>query len=890
MSTLWFVLCSSISMLFLVGEAFAEDDPADVRSTVIRFADLNGDRLLDRLQLDGSGSMTVALNLGGRRFETVEQALPEVIVSDALVEDLTGDGVPDLLLVSPASNVALVGDGSGGFVDRTVELGLVDGGEGLYAEKVDIDADGIGDVLLHNRRGDVIFWGGPGGGYERDPSTPPTNETPSGVIIREAQRRLPIASSSGPVLQEAGQVEDRSATPHPDSPSAPASVSGSAKRTAGRPTHTHGAGQSRAPGSSSSRAAAPTATPSGPPVLSTPLACAQTVHDPTTDNCIGLDTTPTLGKLYPLGPELNIDSLGRVGIGTTTPGERLSVQGVIETTSGGVRFPDGSLQETAALPVAGHFDVRSFGAVGDGVVDDTAAISSAIDAAIANSDAVVFFPVGTYRLTSTLTKTVTDAADSIALVGAGPGMSTLVWTSATGGLDVTLQPEAGPAAQNHSAFIVRDLKLVTRAVAGGTALRIDGQHVAGANFPNVHLDRITCAQDADGNYWSRGIHLVNLTGANITGYQYWGEFFGAAGIGIRLEGTGSGFDMTDVIIENSKFLHFEKAVEVVGEVEGVAIDNAVMVAGLDGIHWNTAGGEPWLSVVGSHISVDRHCIFGRNLLQCVIQGNLLYQRNDLLVPWVGVDLDATSGSANAMFQVSNNTIHAFPDAEAENGIVLDNAQYCQISNNNIHNVDTAVWFRPQVQNSVALDNVLSNVGLVPGILDEGINNVVRSPGSSGTFRGALVSRVSPQSIPSATWTRVQFEAESYDTSGIWTNATPSRVIVPPGVSKVRITAGLTMQMPASLDPLRQATISKNGVLWSDGASASYPGQPAESLSATQGVAGFWTSLSTPVLEVTPGDYFELIVRQEQQSGAAVNVAQNNVKHANATFLSLEVIE
>lgn len=40
-------------------------------------------------------------------------------------------------------------------------------------------------------------------------------------------------------------------------------------------------------------------------------------------------------------------SPGNVGIGTTEPGERLSVNGVVESMSGGFRFPDGTLQTTA---------------------------------------------------------------------------------------------------------------------------------------------------------------------------------------------------------------------------------------------------------------------------------------------------------------------------------------------------------------------------------------------------------------------------------------------------------------------------------------------------------------------------------------------------------------
>jgi hypothetical protein len=45
---------------------------------------------------------------------------------------------------------------------------------------------------------------------------------------------------------------------------------------------------------------------------------------------------------------MRIDPAGRVGIGTPTPGQLLSVAGVVESTSGGFRFPDGTTQATAA--------------------------------------------------------------------------------------------------------------------------------------------------------------------------------------------------------------------------------------------------------------------------------------------------------------------------------------------------------------------------------------------------------------------------------------------------------------------------------------------------------------------------------------------------------------
>ncbi len=39
---------------------------------------------------------------------------------------------------------------------------------------------------------------------------------------------------------------------------------------------------------------------------------------------------------------------GKVGIGTTAPGSALTVAGVVESTSGGIKFPDGTIQTTAA--------------------------------------------------------------------------------------------------------------------------------------------------------------------------------------------------------------------------------------------------------------------------------------------------------------------------------------------------------------------------------------------------------------------------------------------------------------------------------------------------------------------------------------------------------------
>jgi hypothetical protein len=56
------------------------------------------------------------------------------------------------------------------------------------------------------------------------------------------------------------------------------------------------------------------------------------------------------------------DKFGKVGIGTQTPTSLLTVQGMIETTLGGYKFPDGTVQTTAGIP----FVIHDASLMGDG--------------------------------------------------------------------------------------------------------------------------------------------------------------------------------------------------------------------------------------------------------------------------------------------------------------------------------------------------------------------------------------------------------------------------------------------------------------------------------------------------------------------------------------------
>src|SRR5690606_29133431 len=105
------------------------------------------------------------------------------------------------------------------------------------------------------------------------------------------------------------------------------------------------------------------------------------------------------------------------------------------------------------------FDVRAFGAAGDGVRDDTAAIQNAINAA---QDAVenqsgrnvptVFFPAGVYSITDTI------VWKSAWLVGTFPNGTRLNWNGAAGG--TMFQKWDEPHAGSNSFALLSGMQLV----------------------------------------------------------------------------------------------------------------------------------------------------------------------------------------------------------------------------------------------------------------------------------------------------------------------------------------------------------------------------------------------------------------------------------------------
>jgi hypothetical protein len=129
-------------------------------------------------------------------------------------------------------------------------------------------------------------------------------------------------------------------------------------------------------------------------------------------------------------------------------------------------------------------NVRAFGAVGDGVADDTSAINAAISNAAATGGGIVYFPPGTYRTAGSH-----SLGPTVSLVGAGSTASTLMLDNLAAAFLIRLQPGAADRYQ-----VISNLATAaTNSTPGAQVINV--QNGARCIFYNLSLDGTNFAGD-----------------------------------------------------------------------------------------------------------------------------------------------------------------------------------------------------------------------------------------------------------------------------------------------------------------------------------------------------------------------------------------------------------
>jgi hypothetical protein len=182
--------------------------------------------------------------------------------------------------------------------------------------------------------------------------------------------------------------------------------------------------------------------------------------------------------------------------------ERRKFLGVLPVAAGGaliMRSGEAPAQTTQSSGI--WTNVKAYGAVGDGVTDDTAAINSAMSVlqqSIDSRGGVLYFPVGQYKCSSTLSFIAYSGGDvhNIIIRGDGPQCTTIDFTAAGSGAD-------GITFNAGAQFGIEDL-LINGAPGNGVVIGY-GNSVGGGVYCQMFTIRNVRVQNCGNN----GFFFVN---------------------------------------------------------------------------------------------------------------------------------------------------------------------------------------------------------------------------------------------------------------------------------------------------------------------------------------------------------------------------------------------
>jgi hypothetical protein len=212
------------------------------------------------------------------------------------------------------------------------------------------------------------------------------------------------------------------------------------------------------------------------------------------------------------------------------------------------------------------YNVKDYGATGDGVADDTAEIQAAIAAAIAAGGGVVYLPVGTYKISSALTIN----GSRVTVQGTGPAskivQSALAANIFTVGNAVTAT--YGPT--------FRDFSVTSSSIqTAGWAFACE--YVAQASWERVALQ--TAADAEAGKKLYGGIQLNKFDNCKITQCEIINAGPAATSIAVLANGKIDGTWGADVVLGGgTKIAGWDSGLTIGGAVGGAYIDQTMFIS------------------------------------------------------------------------------------------------------------------------------------------------------------------------------------------------------------------------------------------------------------------------------------------------------------------------
>ena len=309
--------------------------------------------------------------------------------------------------------------------------------------------------------------------------------------------------------------------------------------------------------------------------------------------------------------------------------------------------PTGAINRAINLKLQEIVSVKDFGAVGDGVTDDSAAIQAAL-----NSATALYFPTGNYFIGTTLTLPYKE------FVMFGDGRQSLIF----GAVNPLVKYPTTTGTVTQSIY-----NMAISANGYNTCVDMtqtwDGAGKVGPTIEGCFFSNTVSGASTDAYF----IKLRGVWSVNITNNSFFGNVVGSspstrngcAGVVIAL-GSDMNTSVMNVVIENNKFIQVAEPIKVIpnsgggaGRVEGLAVLNNSFVQGLIGISSNSSLA---LHISGNVISDFNVAIQLNGDFQFAINDNVQVDGNA-----VGIQIVALAGGFVENGTITGNQITVQPD-------------------------------------------------------------------------------------------------------------------------------------------------------------------------------------------------------------------------------------
>lgn len=329
------------------------------------------------------------------------------------------------------------------------------------------------------------------------------------------------------------------------------------------------------------------------------------------------------------------------------------------------------------------WSVKDFGAVGDGVTNDTVAVQNAVSW-VGSQGGTLFFPAGSYLVTASIGAGLPSnySTKGMKIVGSGMSSTRILWGSgsAGAGLYFYMNDQTYP-------LEISDISLMTYNQGVGVGIQALWPSAAGVSSPAAHIENVQITAPLGVSAWfNMGIELTNAYMSTISNCVIRGNGPGTPNIrsmdrGISLIGTS-----TDVKVTNTHIYFANRGIHLQDFSEGLNIAQCYIIWVTEGVTGLNGSGAPGFFCSNTHIYAFNHGIYLVGRPQAMIHSNLIYQDPNAVVPsFTGIALSGNSTHG----AVHGNFIYAGSPTPSRTAITIDSSN-CTVYGNNFISVSTGV--------------------------------------------------------------------------------------------------------------------------------------------------------------------------------------------------------